>query len=199
MDLDPEVALHAPLRTAAAMLAAASLATPALAQQPGTTSRTVELGIDASAIFGLGDESSIDITLPGSRFRAGFFMENRKWSVEPAVGLSYRDREGSDGVFAYDLELGALYHFRPFAIVTTDGSGDVLVRARSTYVRPFVGITGFSGGDNDDSEVTAGAGLGVKIPWRTRLWWRLEANAGYGFDNEAFRVGAVAGLSYFVR
>lgn len=191
--------MRAPLRAAATIVGVALLATPAIAQQPGTTPNTVELGIDASAVFGLGDQSSVDITLPGSRFRAGFFLANRKWSIEPALGLSYRDREGSDGVFAYDLELGALYHFRPFAVVTTDGTNEVLVRARSTYVRPFIGITGFSGGDNDDSEVSAGAGLGIKIPWRTRLWWRLEANAGYGFDNEAFRLGAVAGLSYFVR
>ena len=32
-----------------------------------------------------------------------------------------------------------------------------------------------------------------------RLAWRLEANAGYGFDNEAFRIGAFAGLSFFTR
>jgi len=191
--------LRAPLRATAALAGVALLSTPALAQQPGTTRNTVELGIDAAAVFGLGSTSSVDITLPGSRARIGFFMENRKWSIEPALGFGYHEREGDDGVFSYDLELGALYHFRPFAVVTTDGSNQVLVRARSTYVRPFVGITGFTGGDNDDSEVSAGAGLGIKIPWQTRAWWRLEANAGYGFDNEAFRLGAIAGLSYFIR
>jgi hypothetical protein len=39
----------------------------------------------------------------------------------------------------------------------------------------------------------------VKIPWRSGLAWRLEANTGYGFDNEAFRIGAFAGLSFFTR
>jgi hypothetical protein len=65
-------------------------------------------------------------------------------------------------------------------------------------VRPFVAVSGSSGGGSDN-EFSAGAGLGVKIPWRPDLAWRLEANAGYGFRNEAFRMGAFAGLSFFTR
>jgi hypothetical protein len=195
--------LRAPASVGALALAAVvALATPAPgplgAQQVGATSRTVELGADAAAEFGLGDVSSVNVTLPGSRFRAGFFM-NPRWSIEPAAGFSYNKVENEDGNLRYDLQLGALYHFRPFAVVAADGTGDVIVRVRSTYLRPFVQLVGFDSGNTDDSEVSAGAGLGIKVPWRTRLWWRLEANAGYGFDNEAFRLGAVAGLSYFIR
>jgi hypothetical protein len=47
--------------------------------------------------------------------------------------------------------------------------------------------------------VSAGAGLGIKVPWRTDLAWRLEANLGYGFDNKTGRLGLLAGLSYFPR
>lgn len=46
-------------------VAAVVLASPASAQ------RRVELGLDGGAVFGLGDQSSINITVPGSRFRIG--------------------------------------------------------------------------------------------------------------------------------
>jgi hypothetical protein len=50
---------------------------------------------------------------------------------------------------------------------------------------------------NGDSELSIGGGLGLKVPWRPQLAWRLEGNVGYGFDNEVFRLGAFAGLSFF--
>lgn len=161
------------------------------AQEPAN--RALELGVDASAVFGLGDESSVNVSLPASRFRVGFFNATRQWSIEPALGLNVRKVEGTDAVTTYDLEVGALYHLTPSAATME-------TPAMSTfYLRPFVGITGFSGGDTDDSEVSLGAGLGLKLPFRRDLAWRLEANLGYGFDNEAFRLGVNAGLSFFPR
>jgi len=174
------------------LVCALTLASQASAQ------RTLELGIDAGAIFGLGDESSVTVTLPASRFRAGFFLANPQWSLEPAAGLSYNKVEGEDGIFTYDVEIGALYHFRPFVIATAD-SNRVIARFSSMYARPFIGFTGFSGGDTDDSELSIGAGLGIKVPWRGDLAWRLEGNLGYGLDNEALRIGLLVGVSFFTR
>jgi hypothetical protein len=168
------------------------LATQAAAQ------RTLELGIDAGVTFGLGDESSVTFTLPASRFRVGFFLANPQWSLEPAAGLSYNKVEGEDGIFTYDVELGALYHFRPFVVATADQS-DVIARFSSVYARPFLGFTGFDGGDSEDNEVSIGAGLGLKIPWRGDLATRFEVNLGYGLDNEAMRIGLMGGLSFFTR
>ena len=186
-------AKYAPLAAAALALAlATTLATPADAQ------RRVELGIDAAAVFGLGDQSSVNINLPGSRFRMGFFQPGSRISIEPAVGLAYNKVEGADGIFRYDLELGALYHFRPIIIATAD-ENVITARATTPYVRPFVGLIGLAGGESDDSEVSAGVGLGTRIPWRNALAWRLEANVGYGFDNDAARIGVLAGLSFFPR
>jgi len=166
-------------------------AIPATAQEP-----LWELGLDAGVTFGLGDISSIQVRVPASRFRAGYFTSDR-WSIEPAVGLGYNKVENVDGVFTYDVELGALYHFRPFAVVS-QGTNEVITEVNAAYLRPFVGLTGFSGG-TDDSEFSVGAGLGVKLPWKNNLAWRLEGNLGYGFDNEAFRIGALAGVSFFTR
>jgi hypothetical protein len=180
------------------MLALASVvlaSAPLAAQSPIGTA--AELGIDAAATFGLGSQSSIDINLPGTRFRVGFFTPGSRISIEPAAGFGYNKVEGVDGVFRYDLELGALYHFRPITIATANARG-VTARVTSPYVRPFIGVTGYSAGDGgSDHEFTAGAGLGIKIPWRTALAWRLEANLGYGFSNKAGRLGTMLGLSYF--
>jgi hypothetical protein len=188
---------HRRLRANAAIMGlvcAALGATPLAAQSIG---RAAELGVDAGAVFGLGSQSSIDVNLPGSRFRIGFFNEGSQVSIEPAFGFGYNKVEGVDGLFRYDLELGVLYHFAPMVTATTRR---ITTRVTTPYLRPFVGVTGFSGGGgSSDSEVTAGAGLGVKIPWRTDLAWRLEANLGYGFDNKAGRIGTLLGLSYFPR
>jgi hypothetical protein len=181
-----------------AALALTMLATVPLGAQGVDVGRAAELGIDAGAVFGLGSQSSININLPGSRFRIGFFRPGSRISIEPAAGFGYNKVEGLDGEFRYDLELGLLYHFRPLSISTSE-AGRVTTRVTSPYVRPFVGLVGYSSGDDDENEVSAGAGLGIKIPWRTDLAWRLEANLGYGFDNKAGRLGALLGLSYFPR
>jgi hypothetical protein len=184
-------------RTAAvsAFAMIAVIAAPAAAQTGMATA--TELGIDAGVTFGLGSHSSVDATLPGSRFRMGFFRPGSRISIEPAAGLGYHKVEGTDGTFTYDLELGALYHFTPISVTT---GGGTTTRVTSPYLRPFVGITGFSGGSGSSNhEVSAGAGLGVKVPWHADLAWRLEANLAYGFSNKAGRLGLLAGLSYFPR
>ena len=166
----------------------------ASAQRTSSSSTAgLEFGIDAGATFGLGDQSSVQLTLPASRFRVGFYLPNSRWSIEPATFLSWTKVEGADGVFVYDLELGALYHLAPPSDVTAPTPMSVV------YVRPFLGVQGASSGGNDDSEFFMGAGLGVDLPWRQNLAWRLEANTGYGFDNKAFRLGLLAGLSFFTR
>ena len=179
------------LAAAVSLAAASTITTPAAAQ------RRMEFGVDVGARFGLGDQSSVNIDFPGTRFRVGFFQPNSRLSIEPALGFSYNKVEGVDGIFTYDLELGALYHFRP--IVVTSDTDPTPTRIAPPYVRPFVGLTGFSGGDADDTEFSAGVGLGTKIPWRRDLATRLEVNVGYGFDNEAARIGLLAGFSFFPR
>ena len=162
--------------------------------QAGSTSNRLEFGIDAGATFGFGDVSTTQITLPASRFRVGFLMsDNSRWSIEPAAFLQYSKVEDFDGIFTYSIEVGALYHLRPPADLFLASPASVM------YVRPFIGVTGISGADDDDSEFSAGAGFGIKIPWQANTAWRLEANGGYGFDNEAFRLGLLAGISFFTK
>jgi hypothetical protein len=182
-------------------LAALGLAAPLLLPAQGATvtnpTYTQEFGVDAGAVFGLGSRSSMTVNLPSARARVGFFLNNNsRWSIEPSAGFAYNKVEDVPFQLSYNLELGALYHFRPPADVVE------ATRATVAYVRPFVGVVGVRTGGTDgggDSELSIGAGYGVKIPWRNAMAWRLEANAGYGFDNEAFRVGLLAGVSFFAR
>lgn len=171
-----------------ACVASAAIAAPAVAQAP------TEYGVDAGATIALGGESSIQISLPASRFRVGFPV-SPQITVEPVAGLAYNKTEGSDGVLLYNVEVGALYNLRPITV----SQGDDAVTVTSPYVRPFLGVTGYTGGGSNDSELSAGAGVGVKVPWQANLAWRFEANVGYGFDNQAARLGLLAGLSFFPR
>lgn len=174
-------------------------AAPLAAQGPTVTNPpyTQEFGVDAGAVFGLGDQSSFSLSLPAARARIGFFFNNNsRWSLEPSLGLAYNKVQDVPYQLDYNFEVGALYHFRPPSDLTAATSASV------AYVRPFVGIVGVRTGGEDggsDSELSIGAGYGVKIPWRNSMAWRLEANAGYGFDNEAFRIGLLAGVSFFAR
>lgn len=176
---------------------AGALALPAVLQAqegPEVSSRrgTQELGIDAGATFALGDQSSVLIDLPAARARMGFFRgPNPRWSFEPAIGLSFVKVEDADARLSYNIEAGALYHLQPGGDLATLG-------ATVAYIRPFVGLVGFTG-SGGDSELSLGGGFGVKIPWRESLAWRFEANTGYGLDNEAWRLGANVGVSFFTR
>jgi hypothetical protein len=187
-------------RVAAALVAVALVAPAARAQNAAAiaqTPNTIEIGADAGATFGLGDVSSVNITLPAQRARVGFFLNNdSRVSIEPAVGFGYNKTEGQPGQTNYSLEAGALYHFRPARLIT-----DVANRAAVSYARPFVGFTGVSlgGASKNENEVFAGFGVGVKIPYRTNIAVRAEANLGYGFDNDAARLGLNLGLSFFTR
>ncbi len=182
-------ALAAPLALALAVGAPAILD----AQQIG---RPREIGFDAGVVVGLGDQSSIAIDVPAARARIGFLLPGQsRWSIEPAVGLSFVKVEEADGVLFYNIETGLLYHFSPPGPLADETAVN---RSSVAYLRPFANISGYTG-DDGDNEVSLGAGLGIKVPWRAAVAWRLEANLGYGFDNEAFRIGAFAGLSFFPR
>ncbi len=182
-----------------ALSALALLAAPrAGAQGPTITNppNTREYGLDAGAVIALGDQSGFQIDVPAARARIGYFLNNNsRWSVEPAIGLSYIKVEDADGSLFYNLEGGALYHFSPPQQLADLAEAN---RVRVVYARPFLNLTGVTG-DDGDSEFSAGAGLGVKVPWRAGLALRLETNLGYGFDNEAVRLGAFAGVSFFTR
>lgn len=190
------------LRIAAALVGVA-LAAPAARAQSSTAvaqaPNSLELGLDAGATFGLGTRSSVNVFLPTQRARVGFFLNNdTRVSIEPAASFNYGKTKDAPGVSTYNLELGALYHFRPNRLVSEVTPAS---RASVSYVRPFVGFTGQSvgGSAKNSNDGYVGAGLGLKTPFRTNIALRFEANLGYGFNNKAARIGLGAGVSFFTR
>jgi len=189
----------------------AALATPAIAiAQDATAKKPIELGIDAAIARDSEDNSHrTSLVLPISRFRVGFFLTDAV-SLEPSVAFSYvkvtSDIPGSDNDFSssgfnYDLDVGLLYHFR------TDRT------KAQPYVRPFVGIRGFSSDSDSESpvefedsgsQVSFGAGLGFKIPLANRIGTRIELGYARASENEptfpeANRVYLSFGLSFLTR
>jgi outer membrane protein assembly factor BamA len=148
----------------------------------------MELGIDAGVTFGLDEPRVTTISIPAQHFRIGFVMGDRV-SIEPAFALN-SIRAGGETVTAWNAEMGVLWH-------------TAAVRS-GPYLRPFVGVMGFSHEGHSDTRASVGAGLGYKIPViDQRVAWRLEANYAYAFktdhDPAASQIGLRAGLSFFTR
>jgi hypothetical protein len=150
----------------------------------------LELGIDAGITIGLGDNSVTTIDIPAQAFRVGFTISPRT-SIEPKLQLHLVSGNG-DTFTSYRGEIGLLYHF---------GSGRYpgAYQRAGLYVRPFVGVVGFSDGDSQTSGLL-GAGLGYKIPLVAKLSSRFEANFAHRFgDASSNEIGLLAGLSFFTR
>ncbi len=173
-------------RLASAVASLAFAATAASAQSP----QPIELGLDAGVTIGLGDNSTTVIDIPAQALRAGFPIGTRT-SLEPKLGLTVISGDG-DTFTTYTAELGLLYS------LGSNRYPGAYQRA-GLYVRPFLGIVGYSG-SGSDSNGYAGAGLGYKIPLLSRLSARYEANFAHQFGNgDANQIGLLAGLSFFTR
>lgn len=176
------------LRAVAVVVAALALVgTRGYAQE----ARLIEFGIDGVIAYDTESELTT-IALPAGTFRVGFEMSPR-FALEPAFSF---DRVSGDGGSAttYGFALGLPWHFRDMR------SGP--------YVRPFVGVIGFSASNGTDvsgSQLQAGLGVGYKIPVAdSRFAWRFEAFYARGFENEpefseSNIFGVSIGLSFFTR
>ena len=152
--------------------------------------RPLELGIDAGVSIGLGDNSVTIIGIPAQSFRVGFPISPRT-SIEPKLAVNIITGNG-DTFTSYRAEVGLLYH------LGTDKYPGAYQRA-GLYVRPFLGIVGFSDGDSESAGLL-GAGVGYKFPIISRLSSRFEANFAHQFGNgDANEIGLLAGLSFFTR
>jgi hypothetical protein len=169
-----------------------------LAFTSATAQAQVELGVDAGVTVGLGDNSRTVINIPAQAFRVGFFLDDHV-SLEPKFGFTTTSGSGPT-VTNYAAELGLLYHFyrdrERMGRVIYPGPGP----RSSFYVRPFIGLVGFSGAGADDADAVLGAGVGMKVPLVNRLAARFEANFAHNFGDPDFdQIGLLAGLSFFTR
>ena len=188
-------------------LAAIIVIPHALSAQGASPRRPIELGVDAALAYESRDAvDGISLTVPVPRLRVGFFLTDAI-SLEPSFQFNYarvtiennitgdeRTTSGSN----YELDFGLLYHF------STDRT------QRQVYVRPLIGINGFSSSDDDDdddtssSQVVFGVGLGIKLPSTNRLATRLEGGFVHQSEDDPFfpssnRLYASFGISFFTR
>ena len=170
--------------------------------------RPIEIGIDAALAYEDADNVSVtSLTVPVPRLRVGFFVGDAV-SLEPFFSLRYTRAEVDSPILGertqsfteYDLGVGLLFHF------ATD-------RTRSQpYLRPFVGIRGFSADDDDDvdeddtsgTQPVLGAAFGLKLPSTSRFGTRLEAGFARRFEDEptfeeSTQIFLSFGLSFFTR
>jgi hypothetical protein len=175
------------IKTLAVSLAAVTLSFTSASAQ---TARPIELGVDAGVTIGLGDNSGTEIDIPVQSLRVGFPISPRT-SLEPKLAVRILTGEG-DTYTQYRAEVGLLYAF---------GSSRYpgAYQRAGAYVRPFLGIVGYSDGTSDSAGLL-GAGLGWKMPIVSRLSSRFEANFAHQFgDGDANAIGLLAGLSFFTR
>lgn len=113
-------------------------------------------------------------------------MSNRV-SIEPRGSLSVLSG-GGDTFTSYNLAVGALYHL--------NAAGN---QRSGMYVRPSLGVSGFSG-DDSDSNFYGGVGVGLKRPILAQLGTRFEAGYVRNFGNGGSNgLELSAGLSWFTR
>lgn len=176
-------------RIAAALVAIALSAGTAAAQRRATvpveaTPTAYELGIDATADIGLGGDSFTDIHIPSGSIRMGFPM-SPNISIEPKARLGITSG-GGDTFTTYRAEVGALYHLDA-----------TKMQREGLYVRPTVGVSGFSGSGSQNT-VFAGVGVGYKKPILAQLGMRYEAAFLHNFNNgSSNELELSAGLSWF--
>jgi hypothetical protein len=182
------------IQTVVSLVAVAICATTASAQRTTTRTRTtaaaaetptaLELGVDATIGIGLGDHSTTDVSIPSGTARIGFPISPRV-SIEPKGRLGVQ-HANDNTVSTYRLEVGALYHF-----------DDTSMQRSGVYVRPAIGVSGFSG-DGSENTVYGGVGLGLKKPIVGQLGARYEAAFFHNFNNGSSNsLELSAGLSWF--
>lgn len=172
--------------TRAIVIALLAMSVPCAAHAQATT----ELGTDASVqtTFGSGTNTTT-VAIPSASIRVGFYA-GPYVSFEPRVGVLSTSGGGSTATI-YAGSLSLLLH----ASQARAGIG--------SYVRPFAGISGISGGGSNASQAEAGVGVGVTLPLAGELGTRLELNYAHAFSSSDFdsanALGASVGLSYFIR
>jgi hypothetical protein len=175
----------------ALMLLVPSAASAQRARAAGSSPNPWEFGFDAALSFDLGVPTGASKTtaliIPVPAVRAGFFV-NEEWSLEPSLTYAYDKAEGTPSSSAYVLGFAGLYHF------------DKNRNARQMYVRPFLGLMGFSAGGANASDQQIGVGVGLKWPrLNGRIAWRGEANIARQMDAEITSLNLLWGLSFFTR
>lgn len=187
------------MRFSAKVGLAAATALTLCASTARAQSRMWELGADAKIGFGLEDPKTTSIDIPSGRFRAGWFLQNQKFEIEPSAQFNYTSTDAYNQTY-FAADVGLLYH------TSTIRSTSQL------FFRPFLGMqtigfkdkTGPTTTSNSASQLGMGVGVGMKWPLITsRLSTRGEIQLAHYFDTDKLaaqtNINLLFGLSFFTR
>jgi hypothetical protein len=131
-----------------------------------------ELGTDASASLGFGDQKSFSIDIPTGVLRAGYFV-TPKLSLEPQLIFHSLAAEDQEGQSVWALQIGGLYH------LSTDRT------RRQYFIHPGIAFTGGSAGAPEFTILSAL--VGAKQPWfGGRLAMRGEVGLVHQLEEAPF-------------
>lgn len=172
------------------VLLACVVAHPLSAQS--RTGQPIEFGADAS--FGriwehVGNVGATftftQLDVPAPTIRVAFPL-NDQLAIEPTVSLTTQHTDASTSTF-FTLDGALLYELSPD-------------RTRPQwFLRPFIGMHHESGNGNG---LTAGGGVGLKVPMTNRIAARFEARYTYAsFPSDGWdqSLGLLAGVSVYTR
>lgn len=173
-------------RIVGALAAALCAASPAAAQTEIGMDMVVQL-TDFASSENTGDlENVTSLNFPAGYLRVGVFV-TPEVSLEPRMGFSHAS-SGGESVSNTDLMVSGYYHFPG-----VPGS-------RSAFVRLGTGASIVSASSFSDTQMLLDAGVGLKLPTRDNLLFRLEGFLGRSFESDAApaatRLGASFGVSW---
>jgi hypothetical protein len=173
-------------RIVGAFATALCAASPAAAQTEIGVDMVLQLTNYASSenTADLGNVTSFNF--PAGHVRVGVFV-TPEVSLEPRLGFNHAST-GGESISSTEMMVSGYYHF------------PAISRSRSAFVRLGTGATIVSGGSYNDTQMLLDTGVGLKLPTRDNLLFRLEAFIGRSFESDAApaatRLGASFGVSW---
>jgi hypothetical protein len=167
------------------------LAAAAAAQAQRQAPYPYEIGVDGTIArrdYSRGNPSGVTtVSLPVNTLRVGMFVTNQI-ELEPSLSFQ-RISVGDEDHSQIDFSVAAPLYFTPD-------------RTKSqVFVRPVVGLFHLS--DPSATQVSVGAGLGIKLPIDSRISARFEAEYRHGNESDDIvaynQFGLILGLSVYTR
>ncbi|MDH3224079.1 MAG: hypothetical protein OEO23_10230 [Gemmatimonadota bacterium] len=170
-----------------ASLLSLALAGPVVAQTEVGIDMVLQVTDFSSSETFIELDNRTSLTFPAPHLRVGIFVSPRV-SIEPRVGFTYTSSNGTS-VTTTQTVVSGYYHF-------PEMSGE-----RAAFVRFGAGASILGGSAVSDTQMLVESGVGVKLPTRDRLLFRLEGFLGRAFESDmaraATKIGASLGVSWF--
>ena len=174
-------------RAVGAIAAGVVLAGPVAAQTEVGVDMVLQVTNFSSSESFVDLENQTTFSFPAGHVRVGVFV-TPEVSLEPRLGFTHTSSDGQS-VSTTQLMVSGYYHFPRMGA------------ARAAFLRGGIGASILGGSAVSDTQMLIEAGIGLKIPTRDRLLFRLEAFGGQAFESDisraATRLGASFGVSWF--